>query len=92
MRITVRYMAQVRRAAGVSSEQVEAAEACAVREFVRQIAARHGEPLRQLLVDEAGLPQPAILLFVGDVHIAAGEDAPLRDGDTVTLLSPISGG
>jgi molybdopterin converting factor small subunit len=91
VQVGVRYMAQVKQAAGVAAEQVHLEGPCSVEEFIVRLAERHGEPLRKLLL-KAGSVQPTILLFVGDVQVHPGDGTPLQDGDVVTVLSPIAGG
>jgi molybdopterin converting factor small subunit len=91
MKIAVRYMAQIRQAAGVGGEAVELAAACGADELVTQLA-RGREPLRRLLLDADGRLHPTILLFVNDEQVPAWERTLLRDGDVVTVLSPVAGG
>jgi len=85
-------MAQVRRAAGVASEAVDARETPSLNGLIQRLAERRGEPLRTMLLDGGDRLQPSVLVFVNDRHVLAGDKSPLRDGDTVTLLSPVSGG
>jgi molybdopterin converting factor small subunit len=92
MKIAVRYMAQLQAAAGCAVEQVELPADSSLVDCVVQVAQRHGEPLASLLLDTAKRPQPSILLFVGDEQIVAGQTVALKDGDAVTLLSPMAGG
>lgn len=92
MQVTVEYTAQIRRAAGVSSEQYLVEDGCTVDALLRRIADRHGSELSRFLTTEAGEPQPTLLAFVADSQLRWGEPTPLEDGQTVTLLSPISGG
>ena len=61
------------------------------RELVVRLA-QSRVALRGLLLGEGGAPQPALLLFVGDEQVAAGDRRPLKDGDVVTILSPMAGG
>jgi molybdopterin converting factor small subunit len=91
MRIGVRYMAQLKLAAGVAAEQVELPPDATVADLVTLIAARHDGTLRDLLLGADGRPHSTILTFVGDAQADAPQ-TPLRDGDVVTLLSPIAGG
>ena len=91
MKITVKYMAQVKQAAGASSEVVELAGPCSVGECIARLAERHGEPLRRLLLEADGQVQPALLLFVGEEQVEP-ETAALVDGDVVTILAPMAGG
>jgi molybdopterin converting factor small subunit len=92
MQVAVRYLAQVKQAGGSAGEEVEVPASCSVEELLAHLAERHGAGLRDLLLDPAGKRQPTILVFVGDVQVAPGESAQLRDGDVVTLLSPMAGG
>jgi hypothetical protein len=56
------------------------------------VADRHGEAVRNLLVDGRGNVQPTLLLFVGDQQVARLEPRPLSEGDELTIMTPISGG
>jgi molybdopterin converting factor small subunit len=89
--VTVRYSAQAQAAAGVASESVPLDGARTVRELVARLAERHGEPLRRLLLRADGAPA-AVLIVVGDEQVRFDDPRPLRDGDVVSLLTPISGG
>ena len=91
MRVSVRYMAQLRQAAGAAVEQVELDRPCSVGELLTHLARRHGAPLRDLLVDAGGVPHSGVLLFVGEEQVDL-EKATLRDGDVVTVLTPMAGG
>jgi len=92
MRVHVRYMAQLKQAAGTASESVELDGPWSALAFVAHLAERHGEPLRQFLLGPEGQLRPSVLVFVGDEQVVAGQSVPLRDGDVLTLLTPIAGG
>jgi molybdopterin converting factor small subunit len=92
VQIAVHYLAQVKQAAGIASEQVEVASPCAVQDLVARLAERHGPPLRHLLLGADGRLQPTILLFVGDEQVGPDDRLELKDRDVVTLLSPVAGG
>ncbi len=89
MRITVRYLAQLKQAAGVTTEIVPSEERTA-RGLLMFLSERHGDALRRLLVDADGQPNATILVFVNDRQVEPGME--LQDGDVVTLLSPVAGG
>ena len=90
MRITIHYMAQIKRAAGCASESIDAADGASLREVLRALGERRGEPFRGMLLDDAGEPRKTLLFFVGEEH---GDPARvLRDGDTITILAPMAGG
>jgi molybdopterin converting factor small subunit len=92
MQITIEYAAQLKRAAGLAAETVDVDGSCSVQQLVADIAARHGDPLAGLLLDSAGAMHPSILLFVGDEQVRWETPRPLEANETVTFLSPISGG
>ena len=91
MKVAVRYMAQLRQAAGVGAESIELDEGGSPTALLFLLAERHGAALRRLLLTEEGMPQRTLLIFVGDEQ-ADGARTELHDGDEVTLLSPIAGG
>lgn len=92
MIITVEYMAQIKQAAGLASEQVELDGPCQVSDLIARLVQRHGESFQRLLLDPNGRLQPSILLFVGDEQLWQEDQRELRDGDVITFLSPIGGG
>jgi molybdopterin converting factor small subunit len=92
MRVTVKYLAQAKQAAGCGSEALELDGPCALPELVRRLAERHGEPLRRLLLGPAGAPHESLLLFVGDEQVRGQTPHPLRGGEVITVLSPMAGG
>jgi molybdopterin converting factor small subunit len=92
MKITIHYLAQLKRFAGVSSEVVDAGAGCTLLTLLRQAADRHGGSFRAGVFDAEGRVHPSLLFFIGDKQVQADTAAPLRDGDEVTLLSPMAGG
>lgn len=92
MQVTVEYTAQIRRAAGLSSEVFSVDGDCTVEELLPLIVDRHGSELGRFLITENGSPQATLLAFIADSQVRWGTAEPLQDGQTVTLLSPISGG
>ena len=92
MRITVEYLAQVKQTAGVSSEILELPDAATLRDVLPRIAERHGDALRRILFDDAGNSRPSLLFFIGDRQVRGQQAVELRDGDRLTIMSPIAGG
>ena len=92
MRVMVEYAAQMRRAAGVASENVEVDSPCSLRDLLHRVAQKHGDRLDGLLFDTQGDFHRSILLFVGDKQTRWDDAVELNDRDTVTILTPISGG
>ncbi|MBI3410531.1 MAG: MoaD/ThiS family protein [Planctomycetes bacterium] len=92
MKIAVKYLAQLKKAAGMGIEDVAVDPGCSVANLVRGLAANDDGTLRPLLLDPQGRPHASLLIFVGDEQVRAAEDRFLREGDVVTLLTPMAGG
>jgi molybdopterin converting factor small subunit len=92
MKITVEYWAQLKVAAGMRAELVEVESNCTVIELVKSLAERHGQPLRDLLIDAEGKPRVSNVVSMGERIVPWGNPPPLKDGDVVAILSPIAGG
>ena len=89
MRVTVHYLAQLKRAAGTSAETVDLADGSTVGDLFRSLGASHDATFRRLLLDD-DRPAPSLLVFADDEPVGAA--APLHDGASVTILSPMAGG
>jgi molybdopterin converting factor small subunit len=92
MKIAVKYQTQIKRAAGLAGESVELGGDGSLRQLLLELAARRGEAFRHLVLREDGMPQDAILVFVGDRQVTTSAAVALREGDVVTLLAPMAGG
>lgn len=89
MQVYVEYVAQVRTAAGVSSEALTVPDGASVQDLVAEACRQH-EDIVKVLCDDHGALHPSILVFRGEDPCESGTQ--LSNGDTVTFLSPISGG
>ena len=81
MKIHVRYLAQLKRAAGAG-----------LADLLARLAEIHGDSLRSHLFDERGTRRRSLLISFGDRMLSAGDEPPLTDGATITLMTPMSGG
>ena len=90
MQVAVEYTAQIKRAAGRAKDTVELADGATVQSLIESLATSAEDSLKRTLVNAEGRVQPTLLIFIRDEQVRV--DACLRDGDVVTLLSPISGG
>lgn len=89
MSVTVHYAGQARDAAGTASEVV--ASTASIAALLKDLAARR-EKLGPLLLKPDGSPHPSLLVVLGDEQLRVDDPRPLRDGDVVTVMTPISGG
>ncbi len=92
MNVTVNYLAQLKQAAGISSENIVVEKPCSVQELAIQIAEKHGEPLRSFILGPTGSLSNSILVLVGDNQIHWDEPIPVKEGDVISFMSPIAGG
>jgi molybdopterin converting factor small subunit len=84
MRITVHYLAQLKRAAGAGTEAVEVAGPCTLGQLVATLGQRHDGAFRTMLAHNS------LLYFVNDDHVDMARS--LADGDEVSILAPMAGG
>jgi molybdopterin converting factor small subunit len=92
MNISVRYEAQVRRAAGAASASLDIGDGATVIEIVQQLAQTADEPLRRVLLDDAGAVRSSVMVFLDDAYVPLSSGRRLDGAATVTITSPISGG
>ncbi len=92
MKVSMVYFAQLKDAAGTSSEIVELPDGADLASAVSDAARRHGEAFRKIALDEGGNIRPSLLVTVNGRPAARGAVVELRDGDEISLLSPIAGG
>lgn len=85
MRLTVKYLAQLKRAAGIASEEIEVEAGCTVSSLLAMLARRAERTVGRFY-------SPALLVFVGEDLARPEAERPLQDGDVITLLPPMAGG
>jgi len=83
MRVTVRYFAAARAAAGVESESVDVPPGATVDILLKTVRASHGDALGRVL-DRCS--------FLLDEIAVRDRDVPLHDGAQVDVLPPFAGG
>lgn len=92
MKVTVKYLAQAREAAGRSSEVVELDGPTTLHDLVVLLARAHGAAFARLALDASGCPHASLLVAIGDEQVRPGDARKLAAGETVTIMTPISGG
>ncbi|MBI3855834.1 MAG: MoaD/ThiS family protein [Planctomycetes bacterium] len=92
MKVTVKYAAQARVATGLSSEELDLDEPTTIHDLVVRLARQHGSAFRRLALDANGCPHPSLLVAVGDDQVRPGDHRKVAAGETVTIITPISGG
>lgn len=92
MTIQVEYHAQIRQITGKSSEELQLPVNATVQQAIRALWQQYGEGLRAFLSTADGELRPSIVVILGEKQIRWSDPTPLRDGDSLLLLSPIAGG
>ena len=90
MHVTVEYFGPAREAIGTAREEVDCTPPLSAQDLVTRIARSRGGRLASLLLHDDRL-SPALLLAVNDGQVA-GDPVPLKDGDVVSIIPPVSGG
>jgi molybdopterin converting factor small subunit len=89
MRLTVQYLAQVRRVVGCAEEILDTPADVTLVDLVRLLARKHATAAPMLL-DAEGQPSRSLLFFVNDAPFDA--NAHLPNLAAVTILAPMAGG
>lgn len=94
MKVTFQFEAQLRAVAGVGSRDVQVPEGTSLLAAMQQVSDEAGDVVRDRLLTTQRTVQLSLLVFVNEqpVTSAAAESCLLQSGDTILLLSPISGG
>ncbi len=92
MRIEVKYLAQLKHAAGLSSETIEVQSPCTVSQLLRRISQGLEKKINLFLLDDKGNLHTTMLVFVDGELVRPESEQLLEDGETITLLPPMAGG
>lgn len=90
MQITVHYLAQLKRLAAVASENIDVPTGCTLSQLLTRLAEGRDSGFRNIVLDADGAPHPSLLIFLND-HQTTGSPT-FREGDRITLLTPMAGG
>lgn len=92
MKVTVKYSAQARAATGLGAEEIELDEPITVHDLVLRLSRQHGTAFARLALDANGCPHPSLLIAIGDEQVRPHDSRKVAHGETITILTPISGG
>jgi len=95
MRIKVLYLGLVRNKTGKKEESCELADGSSLSDLLKRVAETYGGSLKGLFRAEMeSRLDPTFIVTVNGVlkDPSKGEAVPLADGDTVALMTLISGG
>ncbi|MCS7118350.1 MAG: MoaD/ThiS family protein [Thaumarchaeota archaeon] len=90
MRVRTLYFARLRELTGRESEELEVPESAVCIDVVRELIRAHGARLAAYVLDENGELRRSFALAINGRKV--GPNEPVREGDTVVIIPPISGG
>ena len=92
MKITLKYMGQLKYLAGKDSDQIDCSQGASLIELMTEASSKYDQRFANILLDETGTIRSSLIVVVNGT--AVGKDAcrNLSDGDSITLLTAISGG
>ena len=92
IQVTLRYSGQLRKAFGAAHESRQVSAECSAQALMLQRARECGAEALAQVLDVQGNPRATTLLFINGEQAAWDQANPIRDGDEITLLSPLAGG
>jgi MoaD family protein len=90
LKVRTLYFARLRELTGREAEELDVPEGSRCIDVVRAIAERYGEDLRRYLFDESGSFRRSFAIALNGERTSP--EAEVREGDTVVVIPPISGG
>jgi molybdopterin converting factor small subunit len=93
MNITVKLRAQIKAAAGTDTLQISLGENGSFQDFLEELRIREIKDLNRFLFTEGQTVSRSLLFTLNQgVQVRPEENPVLKEGDVVTIFSPISGG
>lgn len=92
MNVTVDYVAQIKSAAGTDHEAVAVPAGMTLKALLADRAAHHGKAFSRLVFGANGCNRPSLIVALNDEQVDLDSAPALKDGDCLTLLTPMSGG
>ncbi len=92
MEVLVIFTTQLKAALETGQHTLSLDEGSTVHQAIEALASQYPEAFSRLVLDEQQNLLPSIVVCVNDQHVDLDRLEPLHDGDTLTLLSAISGG
>jgi molybdopterin converting factor small subunit len=92
MKVTIEYAAQVKKAAGISFEEVYLIGNEGIPALLAKIAESHSDEFRTLLFDNNDQLRKTIIVCINYEQIDPHAKPQLNNKDLITILTPMSGG
>ena len=92
MKINLRYTAQLKDVAKVGTDEIELGENDGIQVLLDCLVKKYDKAFGAILFDKDGNYRNSNLIVINQSQVNYAEDSLLKDGDKVTIMSPISGG
>lgn len=95
MRIKVHYISLVKSITKTSQDDFDLKEAAALSYVLQKVAKKYGEPFTKEVYDpDRQEMKPTFVAMVNGIHMdqLKGVNTPLKDGDSIVLMSLMTGG
>ncbi len=95
MRVKVLYLGVLRSKTGRNSEECEVSEGSSLSDLLEMLSSKYGRSLKDIFkANEKTKLDPTIIATVNGASkdLSQARNVKLKDGDTVALMSLISGG
>jgi len=95
MKVKVLYLGVLRSKIGKNSEEFRISENSSLHDLLETLSSKYGESLRRIFkANEKSKLDPSIIATINGVSkdMSKAKNVKLKDGDTVALMSIISGG
>lgn len=92
MNIKLRFTAQLKDKAGLGTDQIVLNPNEKLQSLLRRLVEKYGHGFGEILFDEKGFYRNSNLIALNGYQVNYIENNNLKEGDEVTILSPVSGG
>jgi MoaD family protein len=92
MKVTLKYMGQLRHLTGKNEEQIECSEGSSLTDLLTKASGKYDPHFVDIVLDSTGTIRPSLIIIINGITASKDAAPNLSDGDTITLLTAIAGG
>jgi MoaD family protein len=94
LKVKIQYFASVRELVNLREETIDVPAGTNMRNLLDLLAAKHGDKLKEYLLDDTGNPREYLQFLLNEKSISQtdGFFTLLRDGNTLAIIPPVGGG
>jgi len=94
LKVKIQYFASVRELVNLREETIDVPVGANVRTLLDLLTAKHGDKLKEYLLDDTGNPREYFQFLLNEKSISQtdGFFTLLREGSTLAIIPPVGGG